>query len=282
MGYRKILNLYKDIRILDFKECYALEKIHGTSASITYNEGDIKFFSGGAKHETFVELFDESILRGKFEQLGYPKVKVYGEAYGGKLQGMSGTYGKEMKFVAFEVQIGDVWVSVDNAYEITTKLCLEFVAFERGEATVNWINSQRYLPSSQAKRNGIEEDKMREGVVIRPIKEYRDYRGNRIITKHKRDEFKETKTKREVEPAQLKVLDDADKIAEEWVTPMRLNHILDKMPEKGEMKHVPLVIKAMIEDVQTESEKEVVWSKSVAQSIARVTVPMYKKKISSI
>ena len=282
MGYRKILNLYKDIRILDFKECYALEKIHGTSAHVKYKEEKLIFFSGGSTHEKFVELFDQEQLLTVFKEIGYPEICVYGEAYGGKLQGMSNTYGKETKFVAFEVQIGDVWVSVEDACKIATKLGLEFVAFKRGEATIEWINSQKDLPSSQAKRNGIEEDKMREGVVIRPIKEYKDYRGNRVITKHKRDEFKETKTKREVYPAQLKVLDDADKIAEEWVTPMRLNHILDKMPEKGEMKHVPLVIKAMIEDVQTESEKEVVWSKSVAQSIARVTVPMYKKKISSI
>ena len=30
MGYMHIDNLYKDQRILQFKECYALEKIHGT------------------------------------------------------------------------------------------------------------------------------------------------------------------------------------------------------------------------------------------------------------
>ena len=45
MAYQHIDNLYKNQDILKFKECYALEKIHGTSASVmemvedVYREG---------------------------------------------------------------------------------------------------------------------------------------------------------------------------------------------------------------------------------------------------
>ena len=35
MAYLHIDNLYKNQEILMFKECYALEKIHGTSGTIT-------------------------------------------------------------------------------------------------------------------------------------------------------------------------------------------------------------------------------------------------------
>ena len=38
MGYRHIDNLYKDQRILLFRECFALEKIHGTSAHVSWTE----------------------------------------------------------------------------------------------------------------------------------------------------------------------------------------------------------------------------------------------------
>ena len=307
MGYRKIPNLYKDIRILDFKECYALEKVHGTSAHITYstqelcaygkwtgnNNGFIAYFSGGAKYETFVKLFNLQELLKKFVEVGCPDVTVYGEAYGGKMQGMRDSYGDELKFIAFEVKIGDVWLDVMNAADVVAKLGLEFVPFNRGPATLEWINEQKYKGSEVAIRNGIgvrvmgettfiEKNIMREGVVIRPIKEYVDYRGNRVITKHKNDEFMETKTKRKVDPDKLKVLEKAREIADEWVTPMRLQHVLDKMPEKGEMKHVPLVIKAMIEDVKTESEGEVVWSKDVEKCIGRNSVKLYKDSISLI
>jgi len=36
MAYLDIDNLYKEQRILMFKECYAMEKIHGTSAHLSY------------------------------------------------------------------------------------------------------------------------------------------------------------------------------------------------------------------------------------------------------
>ena len=48
------------------------------------------------------------------------------------------------------------------------------------------------------------------------------------------------------------------------------------------MKHVPLVIKAMIEDVKLESEGEVVWSKAVEKAIGKETVSLYKASISKI
>ena len=37
MGYMRIDNLYKNQAVLSFKEVYALEKVHGTSAHIHYS-----------------------------------------------------------------------------------------------------------------------------------------------------------------------------------------------------------------------------------------------------
>jgi len=123
MGYQHINNLYKEQAILAQTEVYALEKIHGTSAHIAFEKvGDevaIGFFSGGEKHENFVKLFDEEKLRihyRKFHSDKYPKLTVYGEAYGGKCQGMSATYGPELKFVAFEVHADqDNWLDIPDA-----------------------------------------------------------------------------------------------------------------------------------------------------------------------
>ena len=39
MSYMHIDNLYKNQDILLFKECYALEKIHGTSAGLEFGLG---------------------------------------------------------------------------------------------------------------------------------------------------------------------------------------------------------------------------------------------------
>jgi hypothetical protein len=281
MGYRKIPNLYKDIRILDFKECYALEKIHGTSAHVRYKDDRLHFFSGGEILERFVSIFDQDALLEAFRAKGIPEITVYGESCGGKMQGMRETYGEDVRFMAFEVKIGDAWLNVENAAGCVRDLGLEFVAYERGPATVEWLNEQRDKPSQLALDLGLGE-KMREGIVIRPVMEYRDYRGNRIIIKHKRDEFKETRTKREVDPDKLKILEKARDVAEEWVVPMRLLHVLDKMPEKGELEHIPLVIKAMREDIKAESDGEVLWSKAVEKAIGSATAELYKKHISEI
>ena len=71
MAYLKIPNLYKDQTILMFQECYAMEKIHGTSAHISYkplvehrktDKKHLTFFSGGVKYENFVKLFNEAKL----------------------------------------------------------------------------------------------------------------------------------------------------------------------------------------------------------------------------
>ena len=45
MGYAHIENLYKNQTILLFRRCWALEKVHGTSAHITYVEGQPLSFS---------------------------------------------------------------------------------------------------------------------------------------------------------------------------------------------------------------------------------------------
>src|SRR3990167_1251104 len=100
MSYLHIPNLYKEQDILAFKQVYALEKIHGTSANVSWRDGDVKFFSGGENYERFVGLFDRDRLFDVFKEKFEPSIAVvvFGEAYGGKQQGMSGTYGKDLQF----------------------------------------------------------------------------------------------------------------------------------------------------------------------------------------
>lgn len=131
MSYLDIDNLYKNKDILLFKQCYALEKIHGTSSHISFDiftdkkENSVfdaelngiyckvHYFSGGEKYENFIKLFNSKTLAQKYLELAInQKMIIYGEAYGGKQQSMSATYGKDLKFIAFEVKIDDNWLSV--------------------------------------------------------------------------------------------------------------------------------------------------------------------------
>ena len=283
MGYLHIDNLYKNTEVLLFKECYALEKIHGTSAHISWKNGNLNLFSGGEPHEKFKKLFKLRTLKKKFKEL-YDEldVVVYGEAYGGSCQGMKDTYGDKLKFIVFDVTINKLWLDVPNACDVATKLGLEFVYYNKVSTDLESVNKERDSDSVQAIRNGCGEGKLREGVVLRPLIEVTKNNGKRIIAKHKRDEFLETKTKREVNPEQLKLLQDAEAIAEEWVTPMRLNHVLDKLGNPDEIEKTGQVIKSMIEDVRREAKGEIKESKLALKCIGKKTALLYKKKISKI
>ena len=78
------------------------------------------------------------------------------------------------------------------------------------------------------------------------------------------------------------ILKEAKQIAEEWVTAMRLTHVLDKLDIEMDMKNVKEVIMAMREDIKIESVGEVEWSREVDVAIGKSTVRLFKIRISKI
>lgn len=278
MSYLDIDNLYKNQSILQFKECYAMEKIHGTSAHITYKDGRLAFFAGGASYEEFVKLFDSKELCNKLVNkiTGNKSVTIYGEAYGGKMQGMSDTYGKTLQFVAFEVKIGDMWLAVPQAEEFARSLGFDFVAYKRIPTTLEAIDAERDAPSIQAIKNGCGDNKKREGIVLRPITEVILNNGDRVISKHKRDDFRETRAPRKVTSEKLAILADADEIANEWVTEERLNHILTTGEIEPRIENMGIIIKAMIADIEKESVGETIMSKEAKTAIGKLTAYKFK------
>jgi hypothetical protein len=265
-----------------FRECYALEKVHGTSAHIRWKDGRVTYSHGGSIRELFVGSFNEKELVEKFTEIGRDNVVVYGEAYGGNLQRMYETYGDEVRFIVFDVKIDDMWLNVPQMEKIANQLNLESVSYNRIPTTIEAIDEQRDLPSVVGEARGFP-NKRREGVVLRPIVELRFNSGKRIIAKHKHPDFCETKTPRIVNASELKVLSDANEIAEEWVTPMRLTHVLDKVRQEVNeplsMKNTAFVLHSMIEDIEREGKGEIVMGKATRGAICKATVPLYKAKL---
>ena len=279
MGYAHIENLYKNQNILLFRRCWALEKVHGTSAHITYIEGQpLSFFSGGESHQRFIAIFNETILTAKFTALGHREVTIYGEAYGGKCMGMRATYGDELRFIAFDVRIGETWLSVPDAVQVVTALDLEFVPFIEVSTDLAELDGVRDAPSVVAQRRGCGDDKAREGVVLRPPVEVTLNGNHRVVAKHKREAFSELATPQKiVNAAKLAVLAEASAIAQEWVTPMRLIHVLDKLPRPIDMSATPHVIAEMTADVYREAAGEIVKSRDAATAIGRRTAGLFRE-----
>jgi len=286
VSYMHIANLYQAQEVLLFKRIFSLEKIHGTSAHIGFRPSTgMVFFGGGASRNSFLALFDQDKLKETFAQFFIERawedvmLTVYGEAYGGKMQGMSATYGKELKFVAFEVRVGDTWLAVPAAEEVTRKLGFEFVSYEEIDGTAEAVQKALERDSEQAIRNGMGLGHRREGVVLRPPLELTKNNGGRIIAKHKNPEFAENKTPREIDPNKMKVLADANAIAEEWVTGMRLDHVLDAFTKPLDLSMTGAVIRAMIEDVVREAGAEIVDSKEARTAIGTRTAKVFKQKL---
>ena len=286
MGYLHIANLYKDKTILMFRQCYALCKIHGTSSHIAYrrDENKLSFFSGGSNSNEFLKLFDQETLLHRFQEnaVNHPnanKVTIYGEACGGKLQGMKATYGPNLKFVAFDVNVDGIWFNVPQAETFVLDMGLEFVHYRLIDTTQEAIDAEMMADSVQAVRNGMGTGHMREGIVLRPIQEFvhQGENGGRIICKHKRPEFAEREHTPHIglEPEKLMVLSEAKAVSDEWVTAMRLVHILDAFPN-AQMEDVNKIIAAMKADVEREAEGEIVMSKEVGKAIGKKTVELFK------
>lgn len=292
MGYLSIPNLYRPEaqQILQFKQLYALEKIHGTSAHISWKEGQVRFFSGGESYSNFAALFDEAKLAQLFtEKIGHRSVVIYGEAYGGKQQKMSETYGHDLRFVVFDVKIDDCWLNVDSAARFVASMDLEFVDYALIPGNLEAVDQERDRPSAQAVRNGITEARLREGIVLRPPFEVTLNNGERLIAKHKRDEFRETgRPIPVVSGVKAEANLRASQIAEEWCTQMRFEHIKDHLLRERDVKQIdmtdiPLLIQLMTEDIKNESAGLVVISdeKALGKAVGSRVVKMVKTDVAT-
>ena len=259
--------------------------VHNTSAHIQWSKGKLSFYSGGESHDPFVALFDQERLIEYFRSREYDEecvVRIHGEAYGGKQQGMKETYGPKLHFIVFDVLVGGSWLDVPAAESYATALGLEFVPYELVPTEVEDLNRERDRDSIVAIRRGMGEGHIREGVVLRPPFEVKNNGGGRCMSKHKRDEFREHKSPRDIDPDKHKVLDDAAAIAEEWCVPMRLEHVIGQLTVDGkepDMKDIPRLISTMVNDIYVEGKGEIVEGDEVRKAIGTRAVKLFKARL---
>ena len=296
VGYLHINNLAKDDKVLLFKEVWATEKVHGTSAHVSWNPDQqrIVYFSGGASAENFRALFDEAFeerFMKLVDQNGKDiEVVVYGEAYGGKMQGMRLTYGNELRFIAFEVRVGCRWLSFDKVREIAKDLGLEVVPGKVIPATEEALTEYRNSPSEVAVLRGCQDNAdrfgnkppLREGIVIRPLVEMRTNGNSRVMAKFKNPCFSERESRKDADfPSERKqeVL-RAEAAAKDFTTETRLEHVLDALGLKEPtLQDTPKVIKGMVEDILREGAGEVEDSKTLRREIGRISVKLFRQKL---
>ncbi|ANB50967.1 hypothetical protein [Powai lake megavirus] len=299
MGYMHIESLYKCPQFFElFPQVYCMEKIHGTSTWIYFDpKQPIKFHSGGENSIAFRNIFDEFFLTNKLLQIAsdnnWSLIKIHGEGYGGKQQGMSKTYGDMLKFIVFDIyvestdpSIAPKFLNVPDAEKMASELNLEFVHYVCIDNNPKLIEQESDSMSIQAIRNGLGSDKAREGVVIKPLVESIMPNGKRAIMKHKNADFWEIKSRRPL-GERLQVVESINEIIEDWVTEQRFNHVIDRVLQNKvvkvlEISDIKILLNLMVEDVKRESEGEVVWSEELVKAIRKKTAIMFKDNASHL
>lgn len=182
--YLKISNIFKfDEKyreITGFTEIYdtlkniaweGTEKVDGTNIRVHWDGHNIEFAGRTDKaqipaelEETLKQLFLTKEMEYVFEQMFEDKdVILYGEGYGPKIQN-GGTYSKDTKFILFDVEINDYFLSRENVNQIADKLGLDKVPVV---FTGTLIEAVDFVREHHMSTLGNHEHEM-EGLVLQP------------------------------------------------------------------------------------------------------------------
>lgn len=212
--YPEIALLPRRPEIFAVKEVIATEKLHGSNFRIYFPLGmtsiaDVKFGSRETEHGTPGEKFPlgavvlmfqskPELLTAMWETLkayDFPDATVFGEAYGPgiKAKGVRYSEGQEVLFRAFDIMVGENFLTYDLFCEVTDKMGLGRVPeVWRGPPSIEAFDALLEKPSIQAKLNGVaDENNLAEGVVIRSNPLLRNVFGEWLIVKHKAKKFSE-------------------------------------------------------------------------------------------
>lgn len=115
------------------------------------------------------------------------KVIIYGEGYGVGIQGGGGYNSKENLFRVFDINIDGWWLEWDDVLDICAKLELETAPYY-GEMTIaeaeEMVKPGFKCPISE------DPELIAEGLVLRPIVQLFNKRGERIMVKIKYKDYK--------------------------------------------------------------------------------------------
>ncbi|MFH1829961.1 MAG: RNA ligase family protein [Pseudomonadota bacterium] len=276
--YPHIENIDEVPAIFELPEVIVTEKVHGSAMRIGLIDGHLRY--GGRKLE-FNDIRPESkegqgfiswmLATGldkkiKTAFIGHDVI-LFGEWHGsgtpskGWPQIQKGIcYIKGNDFRVFDVRLDGKYLSQDEVLVWAAKVGLKTMpVLFRGRPDGEVFNSLIDTMSRVGEENGIvDAENTIEGIVIRPTEMQWDVKGNPIMAKYKVGRWAERASAAShprTPPKERPVIPGAKEFAHEFVTPMRLNHVLDQLRENGipiDIKSLGEVMKRMGQDIKRE------------------------------
>lgn len=167
----------------------ATEKIDGTNIRIMWNQETVAF--GGKTNNAqipthLIKRLQELFPVENFKKI-YPELSLtlYGEGYGAKIQKGGGNYIKDScDFILFDVLVSDWWLKREDILDVANKLQIKIVPH------LGYITLQQAMTFTQTRIKSLFGNFPIEGIVLKPMVELKDRKGNRIITKVKCKDWK--------------------------------------------------------------------------------------------
>ena len=167
------------------------EKVDGTNIRIIWDGENIEFKGKTDRAEIPKPLMD--VLESIFDPVdmtavfGSKSVCLYGEGYGYKIQSGKGYRAESHGFILFDVNINDMWLDFNNTLAIAESLKIEHVPV---------VGIYTLKEAVQVVKEGfkslIAEDTnlTSEGLIMKPMIELMNRKGERIISKIKHKDFR--------------------------------------------------------------------------------------------
>jgi hypothetical protein len=167
------------------------EKIDGTNIRIMWDGENVRF--GGKTDNAQIPTILISSLQDTFTnekmKACFPdadNVCLYGEGYGKKIQKGGNYLPDRADFILFDVKVGDWWLNRDANEDVASKLEIEVVpiiGIWKLEKAIEFVK--------QGFKSTIADNKeyIAEGLIMKPITELFNRKGERVISKIKYKDF---------------------------------------------------------------------------------------------
>jgi hypothetical protein len=177
------------------------EKVDGMNIRVMWDGSTVKFAGKSDNAQIHPDLFRVLIETFTAQKMGAQfgvfdpesvtpiEACLYGEGYGAGIQ-KGGNYRPDKSFILFDVKVGDTWLERNNVADVANGLGCDMVPV----VGIGTLSDAVEFAKSGYDSICAQTSSSAEGLIMRPLAELRNRRGERVITKIKYKDFSRAAT----------------------------------------------------------------------------------------